>query len=94
MYQKDWKDHSYIAMNGVYENAVLKALEYHSNLSEIVLCTDNDAGGIDAAERLRDILRENGYENIKIPTCTWHLILSEMAILRYTLYEKQYYLGI
>ena len=31
---------------------------------------------------------------LKIPTCTWHLILSEMAILRYTLYEKQYYLGI
>lgn len=64
LYQKDWKDHSYIAMNGVYENAVLKALEYHSNLSEIVLCTDNDVGGIDAAERLRDILRENEYENI------------------------------
>ena len=64
LYQKDWKDHSYIAMNGVYENAVLKALEYHSNLSEIVLCTDNDAGGIDAAERLRDILRENGHANI------------------------------
>ena len=64
LYQKDWKDHSYIAMNGVYESAVLEALKCHSNLSEIVLCTDNDAGGIDAAERLRDILRENGYENI------------------------------
>ena len=64
LYQKNWKDHSYIAMNGVYESAVLEALKCHSNLSEIVLCTDNDAGGIDAAERLRDILRENGYENI------------------------------
>ncbi len=29
-----------------------------------MLCTDNDTGGIDAAERLRDILRENGYSNI------------------------------
>ena len=28
------------------------------------MCTDNDVGGIDAAERLRDILRENGYENL------------------------------
>lgn len=64
LYQKDWKNHSYIAMNGVYENAVLEALKCHSNLSEIVLCTDNDAGGIDAAERLRDILRENRYSNI------------------------------
>jgi hypothetical protein len=64
LYQKGWKDHSYIAMNGVYESAVLEALKCHSNLSEIVLCTDNDVGGIDAAERLRDILSENGYSNI------------------------------
>ena len=64
LYQKDWKDHSYIAMNGVYENAVLEALKCHLNLDEVVLCTDNDVGGIDAAERLRDILHENGYSNI------------------------------
>ena len=64
LYQKDWKEHSYIAMNGVYESAVLEALKCHFNLNEIVLCTDNDIGGMDAAERLRDILRENGYENI------------------------------
>ena len=51
-------------MNGVYENAVLEALKCHSNLDEVVLCTDNDVGGIDAADRLRDILRENGYTNI------------------------------
>ena len=61
LYQKDWKQHSYIAMNGVYESAVLEALKCHLNLNEIVLCTDNDVGGIDAAERLRDILHENGY---------------------------------
>ena len=30
----------------------------------VVICTDNDIGGIDAADRLRDILHENGYENI------------------------------
>ncbi len=51
-------------MNGVYENAVLEVLKCHLNLNEIVLCTDNDVGGIDAAERLRDILRENGHANI------------------------------
>ena len=64
LYQKNWQQHSYIAMNGVYENAVLEALKCHSNLNEVVLCTDNDVGGIDAADRLRDILRENGYVNI------------------------------
>ncbi len=61
---ENWQKHSYIAMNGVYENAVLTALANHNNLSEIVICTDNDVCGIDAADRLRDILRENNYENI------------------------------
>ena len=65
LYQKDWQKHSYIAMNGVYENAVLTALKNHSNLSEIILCVDNDEGGIEAADRLRDILNENGYSNVK-----------------------------
>ncbi|MCM1062352.1 MAG: toprim domain-containing protein [Eubacterium sp.] len=64
LYQKDWQQHSYIAMNGVYENAVLKALESHSDLKSVYLCTDNDEGGIEAAERLRDILKEKGYTDI------------------------------
>ena len=64
LYQKDWQLHSYIAMNGVYESAVLKALENHADLHNIYLCTDNDEGGIDAAERLRDILHEHGYVDI------------------------------
>ena len=67
---ENWQKHSYITMNGVYENAVLTALKGHSNLTEIVICTDNDIGGIDAADRLRDILKENGYADIKrnLPT--------------------------
>ena len=42
-----------------------KALKNHSNLREIVLCVDNDEGGIEAVDRLRDILHENGYPNVK-----------------------------
>lgn len=49
LYQKDWLQHSYIAMNGVYESAVLKALESHADLQSVYLCTDNDEGGIEAA---------------------------------------------
>lgn len=64
LYQKDWQQHSYIAMNGVYESAVLKALENHADLHSVYLCTDNDTGGIEAAERLRDILSERGYTEI------------------------------
>ena len=65
LYPQDWQRHSYIAMNGVYENAVLTALKNHSNLSEVILCVDNDEGGIEAVDRLRDILNENGYSNVK-----------------------------
>lgn len=64
LYSDKWKEHSYIAMNGVYESAVLKALELHENLRTIVICTDNDEGGIDAYERLNDLLRERGYTDI------------------------------
>ena len=65
LYPKDWQKHSCIAMNGVYENAVLTALKNHINLSEVILCVDNDEGGIEAVDRLRDILNENGYSNVK-----------------------------
>ncbi len=65
LYPDDWQEHSYIAANGVYEKAVLQALATHPYLQEIVICTDNDEGGIDAAYRFRDILREHGYANIK-----------------------------
>ena len=58
---ENWQQHSYIAMNGVYENAVLTALKNHSNLNEIVLCVDNDEGGIEAVDRLKDILGDNRY---------------------------------
>ena len=64
MHKKGWEKHSYIAMNGVYESAVLKALENHENLNRVYLCTDNDEGGIDAAYRLKDILNEHGYKDI------------------------------
>lgn len=62
---ENWQQHSYIAMNGVYENAVLTALKNHSTLNEIVLCVDNDEGGIEAVDRLKDILGDNGYTDVK-----------------------------
>ena len=65
LYPKDWQKHSCIAMNGVYENAVLTALKNHINLSEVILCVDNDEGGIEAVDRLKDILTENGYTDVK-----------------------------
>ena len=78
LYPDNWQQHSYIAANGVYEKAVLQALETHPDLQEIVICTDNDEGGIDAAYRFRDVLREHGYENVKRfapPLKDWNEVL-------------------
>lgn len=65
LYPQNWQENSYIAMNGVYENSVLTALKNHPNLSEVILCVDNDEGGIEAVDRLTDILREKGIKNIR-----------------------------
>ena len=78
LYPKNWQDSSYIAMNGVYESAVLTALEEHPNIDWVVICTDNDEGGIDAADRLTDILRNHGYTQIErnLPTMKdWNEVL-------------------
>lgn len=64
IYHENWQDNSYIALNGVYENPLIKALETHEGLRNIIICTDNDEGGIDGYERLRDILNEKGYTGI------------------------------
>ena len=64
LYPENWREHSYIALNGVYENPLLRALETHTALQHICICTDNDEGGIDGYERLRDILIERGYTDI------------------------------
>ena len=78
LYQKNWQNSSYIAMNGVYESAVLTALEEHPNIDWVVICTDNDEGGIDATDRLTDILKNHGYTQIqrKLPTMKdWNEVL-------------------
>ena len=66
IYPHEWQQHSYIAINGVYEHPLMQALKNHDNLRQIVLCTDNDEGGRDGAERLRDILHDKGYDRVSI----------------------------
>lgn len=65
LFPENWQEHTYITLNGVYENALLRTLETHENLSQIILCVDNDIGGIEAVERLSDILHEKGYTDIQ-----------------------------
>lgn len=60
LYPRDWQEHSYVALCGTSEHAMLKLLDLCPWLKEVCLCTDHDPPGIEAAYRLRDILQERG----------------------------------
>lgn len=59
----DWKKHSYIALCGLSEQALLKTLETNPELLHVVLCLDHDSAGIEASEKIIDLISE---KNISI----------------------------
>ncbi len=61
LHPKNWKDHSYVTLDGVAEHAMLRQLELNPDLKDIVLCLDHDEAGIEATGRLKDILAQHGY---------------------------------
>jgi len=61
LYQKDWQQHSYVALCGVSSEPVMHQLKTNENLREVVLCLDNDQAGHQAAERLSQALTAKGY---------------------------------
>ena len=42
MYQKEWMDHSYVALCGVAEHALMQLLNDAPHISQIALCLDHD----------------------------------------------------
>ena len=66
LYRKDWQRHSYVALCGTAEHAMLWMLEQNSGIRTVCLCLDHDAAGIEAGGRLTDILWERGYDSIEI----------------------------
>lgn len=54
----DWQKHSYVALCGLSEQAMLKILEMNSNIDNMVLCLDHDAAGIEASEKFQDMFSE------------------------------------
>jgi len=61
MYQKDWQRHSYVALCGVSDEAIMHQLSAHENLREVMLCLDNDQAGHAATERITQALQKKGY---------------------------------
>ena len=64
LYPEAWREHSYVALCGTSEQAMLWMLEKNPNLRKTILCLDHDAAGIEAVGRLSDVLREHGYSQI------------------------------
>lgn len=56
MHKENWMQHSYVALGGGNEHPLLHLLDTHNHLNTIYLATDHDIGGIEIAERLKDIL--------------------------------------
>lgn len=64
LYQKDWQRHSYVALCGVAEHALLQIMSDNPQIKKIGLCLDNDKAGLKARERITGILSERGYGNV------------------------------
>ena len=65
IYPKDWQKNSYVALNGVGDNAILRYLKEHPNVSLVVLCLDNDAAGEKACKRIAGDLAEAGVTDVR-----------------------------
>ena len=62
----DWKTDSFLALDGLSPKPLLQFLEDQKNIHEIFLCLDYDAAGIEACDKLKDVLIDKGYEAEKI----------------------------
>lgn len=66
LHRKDWQKHSYVALCSVSERALLHRLNVNPNLRKVVLCLDNDNAGISACERIKGILENKCYSDVRI----------------------------
>ena len=58
LYPREWQAHSYVALCGVGEQAMLWMLDQGPQIRQVLLCLDHDKAGIEAAGRLTDILND------------------------------------
>lgn len=64
LHPQNWKSASYVALNGVSEQPVLKLLELYPQLQRVTLCLDNDEAGLKAASRIHKTFKEQGFEDV------------------------------
>jgi len=64
LYPKDWKQNSYVALNGLSPKPIFRRLSESEDIKSIVLCLDNDDAGNSACKRITENLREEGYTHV------------------------------
>ena len=64
MCQQDWQRHSYVALCGVAEHALMQLLSDAPYIRQVALCLDNDGAGRKAEERLKNSLSAKGYGDV------------------------------
>lgn len=60
-----WQQHSYVALCGVAECALIHQLKENRHLNIIILCLDNDSAGRKAASRIKSVLEYSGYTRVE-----------------------------
>lgn len=65
LYPDNWQENSYVACCGTSIRAVLKTMEMMPEVKTVHLCLDNDAAGLEAAQRMAAQLREQGLQVIR-----------------------------
>ena len=63
-YPRGWQEHSFVALCGTAEHAMLWMLERNPCLRTVCLCLDHDEAGIEASGRLAELLHEHGYDDV------------------------------
>lgn len=66
IYPENWKEHNYIALDGLSPRAIFLFLEENTNIDFINICVDYDEAGIEAYDKFKDMLIEKGYKNENI----------------------------
>lgn len=66
LHPENWQQHSYVALCGVSEQAMLERLRQNPKLKRIGLCLDNDDPGAVADAKLSQKLQSMGYSTIRI----------------------------
>ena len=63
-YPRGWQEHSFVALCGTSEHAMLWMLEQNPSIRSVCLCLDHDEAGIEASGRLAELLHKHGYDDV------------------------------